>query len=93
MVITLCILIGAAIGGLVPFVFKSSGFAFSPTLAVGILGALLGLVTDKWINSEGMTDFIYCEYVASATGAVLALFVWMVAHRLFFDEPMPTAQK
>ena len=83
------IMIGAVAAGLVPLVFKTSKFALAPTLAVGILGGLLGLATDTWLGSDGMTDLAFCEYIAAGVGAVLALFVWIVAHRLFFDDLEP----
>jgi len=83
------ILIGALVGGLAFVVLRSGQVDHWATVAVGILGALLGLATHTGLGDGGLIDFVGCEYVASGTGAVLALLLWCVAQRLFLARPAP----
>jgi len=80
------VLIGALAGCLVILVTKSSGGGWAP-LAVGILGALLGLTTHIWMGFSSLIGVETCQYTASGTGAVLSLLLWAVAQRLFLSTP------
>jgi len=86
------ILIGALVGGLACVVLRNSQVNRWATMAVGILGALLGLATHTGLGDGGLIDFFGCEYVASGMGALLALLLWCVAQRLFLAKPAPVAR-
>ena len=87
MQIFLSVIIGGLIGGIVAIIIQSGRTRPWPAIATGILGGLLGLVTDKWLGNTGLQDFAGCEYLAAASGAILALFLWAVAQRLFLADP------
>ena len=89
MQILLSVLIGGFIGGLVGLLSENENSGRSPAVATGILGALLGLVTDSWMGTTGLQT-AGCEYIASASGATLCLFLWIVAQRLFLADPPTT---
>lgn len=84
------ILIGALIGGLACLVLRAGLANCWATVAVGVLGALLGLAIHVGIGDGGLIDFVGCEYVASGTGAALALLLWCVAQKLFLAKPAPS---
>ena len=77
------VLTGAVIGGLAIYVVQVRGTGALSTVVVGILGALLGLATDKWLGSGGLNDLTNCVFIASVAGSILLLFLWAVAQRLF----------
>ncbi len=81
------VLIGALAGGLIILVTKSGRGGPMAPLAVGILGALLGLTTHIWIGSSSLIGVESCQYTASVTGTVLSLLLWAVAQRLFLSTP------
>ena len=83
------ILIGALVGGLGCVVLRNSQVNRWATVAVGILGALLGLATHTGLGNEGLIDFAGCEYVASGTGSALALLLWCIAQKLFLAKSLP----
>ena len=86
------VIVGAVAGGLAAVVCRSFDFCLTTSLAVGILGSLLGLASDFWLATGGLSKLAFSEYLASGVGAVLALFLWIVAQRLFLDNPPPVAQ-
>ena len=88
MIILASILIGAAGGALSSVVIQRDPNTRGPAIVVGILGGLLGLGTHAGMGSEGMIEIASCEYIASALGALLALFLWSVAQRLFLAPPV-----
>ena len=86
-------LVSVSIGSLVGILactmqwFRNSrGWA---TLAIAIVGALLGLATHTGLGGEGLIEFPGCEYFSSSVGALLALVLWSVALRLFLAPPKP----
>ena len=81
------IIVGAVAGGLAAMVCRTIEFCLTTSLAVGILGGLLGLASDFWLSREGLAGLTFSEYLASGVGAVLTLFLWIVAQRLFFGTP------
>jgi uncharacterized membrane protein YeaQ/YmgE (transglycosylase-associated protein family) len=81
------VLIGGLIGGLACIVLRSCHANVRATLAVGILGALLGLATHTGLGGEGLIEFPGCEYFASSVGGLLSLLLWCVAQRLFLATP------
>ena len=89
MAIAASILIGAIVGCLASFVYRPNNSSAFTSLGVGILGALVGLATIAWLG-RGPLDWAYCEHVASGVGAVLLLFLWIVAQRLFLAAPPVT---
>ena len=89
------ILVSLSIGSLVgllafaiPWFRHASGWA---TLAVALLGALLGLAAHTGLGGEGLIEFPGCEYFASTVGASAALVLWSVALRLFLAPPKSAA--
>jgi len=54
-------------------------------LAVGILGALLGMVSNVWIGFLAR----FGAPVTSGLGAVLVLLVWIVAQKLLVATAIP----
>jgi len=81
--------IGAVISLLASLMLPIDKSMTAATFAVGILGALVGLSTDKWLMSSGATPFAMSEYVAMISGAVVTLFLWGVAQRLFLSNAKP----
>lgn len=81
------VLIGSIAALLAIVALRGSHLKPSATLAVGILGALLGLAIDVAMGYDRVLDFIAGEHLASACGAASALFLWIVAQRLFLGPP------
>lgn len=81
------VLVGTLAGGLAAMVCRSASFCLTTSIAVGILGGLLGLASDFWLATGGFSTLAFSEYLASGVGAVLALMLWIVAQRLFFGTP------
>ena len=91
MEILVSIAIGSLIGGLACLMTRFRQASGMGTLAVAVLGALLGLATHTGLGGEGLIEFPGCEYFASSIGAMLALVLWSVALRLFLAPPDPAA--
>ncbi len=81
------IAVGAVVGGLIALACRSIVVGTAASVAVGILGGLLGLASDFWLSREGLARLAFSEHLASGVGALLALFLWIVAQRLFFGNP------
>lgn len=81
------IVVGAVAGGLAAMICRSIEFCLTTSLSVGILGSLLGLASDYWLATGGYTNLAFSEYLASGTGAIVALSLWIVAQRLFLGTP------
>lgn len=81
------IVIGAIAGGLAALVCRSVRACLSTSVAVGILGGLLGLASDFWLGAGDHAQLAFSETLASSVGALLALFLWLVAQRLFLGNP------
>ena len=79
--------IGAVISLMACIVLHIHKSMAAATFAVGILGALLGLSTVKWLSSSGSTPFEFGEYVAMTACALLSLALWGIAQRLFLSNP------
>ena len=75
MEIFVSVLIGATVGGLSLLLCKSCRTSAWSTLAVGILGALLGMVSNFWIA-------IFGTPITSSLGAILTLLLWTAAQKL-----------
>lgn len=85
------VLVGAVAGGLAVPICRNVAFGLSTSLAVGILGGLLGLASDFWLAAGGLSDLAFSEYWASSVGAVVALTLWIVAQKLFLGTPSERA--
>lgn len=81
------IVVGAVAGGLATLICRPLQIASATSIAVGVLGGLVGLVSDFWLATGGLTDLAFSEHLASGVGAVIALTLWIVAQRLFFGNP------
>lgn len=79
--------IGLGVAFLAMIFLRSSEAKLSATLAVGAIGALLGLAIHVGMGHKGIIDISSSERLASAYGAGLALFLWIVAQRLFLQTP------
>jgi uncharacterized membrane protein YeaQ/YmgE (transglycosylase-associated protein family) len=55
------------------------------SIAVGLLGGLIGLVADGWLE-HGATRLPNGDILAAGAGAALALFVWGVAQRFCWHD-------
>jgi len=86
--IVVSVLIGAAAGGLALLFCKSCQTSEWSTLAVGILGALLGMVSNVWIGFLAR----FGASVTSGLGAVLVLLLWIVAQKLLVAAVVPGEQ-
>ena len=91
MAILSSIVIGTVAGGLATLVRRSVNFYLTSSMAVGILGALLGAAANFWLGAGGGRGLSLSGTVASGIGAVVMLFLWIVAQRLFFGEPAERA--
>jgi len=76
--IVVSVLIGAATGGLALVLGRSSRASKWSTLAVGILGALLGTVGKVWLSFPGR----FGAPMLSLLGAAVALVLWNVAQKM-----------
>ena len=81
------VIVGAAAGGLAGLICRHEDFCLTTSLAVGILGGLLGLASDFWLATGGLASLAFSEYWASGVGAVVALILWIVAQKLFLGTP------
>ncbi len=81
------IVVGALAGGLAALVCRSVELKLAASIAVGILGGLLGLASDFWLATGGISRLAFSAYLASGVGSILALLLWIVAQRLFFVTP------
>ena len=81
------IVVGAVAGGLAATITRTARYCQTTSFAVGILGGLLGLASDYWLAAGGITDLAFSEYFASGVGAIVALFLWIVAQQLFLGNP------
>lgn len=90
------IVVGAVAGGLAAAVCRSANVGLATvglatSVAVGILGGLLGLASDFWLGPGGMAQLAFSEYLASGLGALLTLVLWIAAQRLFFSNSPESA--
>jgi len=85
------IAVGAVFGGLATLACRSKSFSMSTSMAVGILGGLLGLAADFWLGTGALRHLAFSATLASSVGAALTLFLWIVAQRLFFGSPQEAA--
>lgn len=60
--------------------------AATSTVAVGVLGALLGGLADSWLGTQS-GSVPYPQLVWPAIGACLALVAWTLAQRTVFATP------
>lgn len=81
------VIVGAAIGGLAALICRSGDFCLTTSLAVGILGGLLGLASNFWLATGGLADLAFSTTLASGVGAAVALLLWIVAQKLFLANP------
>ncbi len=81
------VLVGALAGGLAVLVCRAVELRLTTSIAVGILGGLIGLASDFWLATGGISRLAFSAYLASGVGSVLALLLWIVAQRLFFENP------
>lgn len=87
MEILLGIAVGLMAGGVACWLLRTRSVAVSACLAVGVVGALVGLATDTWLSSNSANGLTLSEIVASSLGAVLVLALWTIAQRLFLSQP------
>jgi len=81
------IFVGAGAGGLAALVRRSADVHATSSVAVGILGALLGAAANFWIGTGTGQGLSLWGLVASAAGALVTLLLWIIAQRLFFSNP------
>ena len=78
---------GGLIGWLVGLVWLGNRGKAS-SMAVGIVGALLGLVTQLWLRGATLTGTaLLSNLPAAVVGAALLLVLWTIAQRLFLAKP------
>lgn len=82
MMILHCLWIGAVAGLAASRLIRSrSGLApVASSIAVGMLGALLGGLVDSWLGPRA-ESLPHSDLLAATTGAVLTLVAWAVMHR------------
>lgn len=83
------IVVGTAAGGLAALLCRNTYRCLLTSMAVGILGGLLGLVSEFWIAVGDTGASPTQAGLASGLGAVLTLLLWLVAQRLFLASPPP----
>lgn len=81
------LLIGIGVSLAAMFFLRGAEAKFSATFTVGIIGALLGLALHVGMGHQGVTHMASSDRLASAFGATLTLFLWIVAQRLFLQSP------
>ena len=82
-----CLLIGVGVSLGAVFILRGSEAKHSATITVGLIGTLLGLAAQAGMGHEDHIHLPYSERLASGYGAALALFLWIVAQRLFLQTP------
>jgi|GEM_PF-6182725 len=87
MEILVSVLIGTVAGGLAFLVCRSVDYSMTTSMAVGILGSLLGAAANFWFDAGSSGDLTFSSLITSSSGAVGTLFLWIVAQRLFFANP------
>jgi uncharacterized membrane protein YeaQ/YmgE (transglycosylase-associated protein family) len=87
MAILNCLWIGALAGLVAGRLMRgrTAGTPLPSSIAVGVLGALLGGRADAWIGSGSALP--HTEMVAAAVGAVIALAAWWIAQRALIANP------
>ena len=85
--ILLSVAVGLAVAIGAISLLRGTDAKYSGTLTVGVLGALLGTATHLGMGHEGIIDLPSSHTMASAYGATIALFLWIVAQRLFLQSP------
>ncbi len=86
--IVISVLIGAVAGGISLLFNKSCRASDRSALAVGILGALLGMVSNVWVGSATGIG----GPATSCVGAFLALLLWPMAQKLLHATALPGEQ-
>ena len=83
MVFVNCLWVGVLAGLVGSRLIRSRTGFVSPgsSVAVGVLGGLLGLLVDGWIGG-GVGDLLHGDILAAGAGATLTLLAWAVAQRL-----------
>jgi uncharacterized membrane protein YeaQ/YmgE (transglycosylase-associated protein family) len=59
------------------------------SVAVGVLGALLGALVEPWI-AAGTSHWQASEMIAAAIGAAAILGAWAIAQRVILATPQPS---
>ncbi|MEQ8208850.1 MAG: hypothetical protein RH917_03385 [Lacipirellulaceae bacterium] len=78
---------GGIIGWLVGLVWLGNR-GKSSSVAVGVFGALLGLVTQLWLRGTTLSgSTLISNLPAAIVGATLLLVLWTIAQRLFLAKP------
>jgi uncharacterized membrane protein YeaQ/YmgE (transglycosylase-associated protein family) len=65
---------------------RSGVVPVASSVAVGVLGALLGALVQPWI-AEGTSSWQAGEMIAAAVGAAATLGAWAIAQRVFLAAP------
>lgn len=83
MVFVNCVWVGVLAGLVGSRVIRSRTGFVSPgsSIAVGVLGALLGLLADGWFG-RGVSHLMHGDILAAGAGATLTLLGWSLAQRL-----------
>jgi uncharacterized membrane protein YeaQ/YmgE (transglycosylase-associated protein family) len=68
---------------------RSGVVPVASTMAVGVLGALLGALVQPWI-ADGASAWQTGEMMAAAVGAAAALGAWAFAQRTFLANAAPS---
>jgi uncharacterized membrane protein YeaQ/YmgE (transglycosylase-associated protein family) len=82
MVFLNCLWVGVLAGLVGSRLIRSrTGFVSAgSSVAVGVLGALLGLLVDGWLG-RGVSHLVHGDILATGAGATLTLLAWAVAQR------------
>ena len=70
------ILVGAVAGAGAALWCRGGNFTLTTSLAVGILGGLLGLASNFWLTAGGQSQVASSPYWASGIGAGVILTLW-----------------
>jgi uncharacterized membrane protein YeaQ/YmgE (transglycosylase-associated protein family) len=87
MVLVNCLWVGVLAGMVGSRLIRGRRGFVSPTssIAVGLLGGLIGLVADGWLGHEA-TRLPNGDILAAGAGATLALITWGVAQRFCWTD-------
>lgn len=88
MAFVICIIVGTLAGGIAAWACRSADIHAATSIAVGILGALLGLASDFWVATGEPAQLPFSEVLAGGAGAVVVLLLWILAQRLLQGGPM-----
>ena len=87
MAISAFLIVGLAAGGLASLLIRTDRRGVGINLAVGLCGALLGVLIDLLLGNDGPSAMPGCEFLAAGIGSLLGLLLFGLAQRLFLSSP------